>query len=148
MADILIYAIYNTTSGEITKVFGVGIDDILTIPGNTGVGEASSLETSVNATTQYYVSSVITTRPLFTSVGSWDTTTITANGISSATFGSSLPNPTTAVITTPPDAGTFNTVSATITTGSFTITTPVAGTYQVTLTAFPYQQLTTTITAT
>lgn len=147
MSDLLIYAIYNTTTGEIKKVFGVLPDDTVTVPANVGSGEASSLETSVDPDTEYYVSGVKTTRPLMTTVATWDTTSITANGTSSATLGPSLPNPTNILVSFSIPSIDGSGTSITETSGSFSLTTVAAGSYTVTATAFPYQTYTTVITA-
>ena len=136
-------------SGEILKSivydsdYYIAGDVIANQPANTTIYTANVSDTG---DTIYAFGGNIIARPLFTSVGSWNTLSITANGVSTASFISSLPNPTQVSIVLPSGLGSSHSGTS-VTTGTFNLTTTVAGSYVVTFTAFPYQTLTTTITA-
>lgn len=134
--DTLRYAIYDNTTGMILSILEVLADDTVTIPGNTGVGQTAVQDDTVDDDLHYYVAGVRTNRPLLSTANSWSATTVVANGINTITFGSSLPNPTTANVSSiTGDAG----LSGTVTDGTFEFSTNIAGSYFVDLEAFPYQ---------
>lgn len=145
---MLTYAIYNTTSGAITKVISIDDADILSIPANTGVGEASSLETTVDPDNYYYVGATKTARVsldticTFTNSGSvWN-----ADGSDTIVYGSALPNPSTATVSCA--ANSFADYGViTITDGTLTLTTTVVGDYTIVISSFPYLDKTITVSA-
>lgn len=146
----LTYNLADNTTGEIIAQIGVDTDnDANAVTNNTPSGATAYVGDPLDTSAiYYYVSGVKTARPLMSTVGSWNTTSITADGISTATFGSSLPNPTTVVVQLPIGVGLTIPGPITVTTGSFSLTTPVPGIYNVIIDAFPYVQLATEITAT
>lgn len=140
------YTVYDNTSGQI-QYFG-------TVPDSTHyalipvtVYQTLTTDSIDSDAHWYYVSGVLTARPLLTSVASWSTTSITANGVSSAVFGSGIPNPTTVSIIQQGNKA-VTPVSGTITSGTLTITANYPGTYLVTMNVFPYQDYSQVITAT
>jgi hypothetical protein len=162
----MFYAIYeNGTTGNtnIGYIYGVGY-----CPDGQEAGQAvlsnQSILTSATPITPntYYVtnypsSPTLSTLLSFTTSNSWNTTSIPNNGTTQAIFGSSLPNPTTAsiAITNSPTTLAYSRgspatvyMNQTITDGSLVMTSTVAGLYTVTLSAFPYQTYTATITVT
>lgn len=145
-----LYNIADNTTGEILSQIGADVTlDANAVTDNTPSGTTAYLGLLTDKPSEwYYVAGVKTARPAFSTVGSWNTLSITADGVDDATFGSSLPNPTTAVVVVPSNLGIEVPASVSITTGSFTLTTDTPGKYQVTLDAFPYMQETYTITAT
>lgn len=144
------YNIVSNISGAIVTRIGVdlaldpnGVSNNL--PANTSayVGLQSDSENDL-----YYVGNIKTSRPLFTTVGSWNRTNIVANGSNVATFGNTLPNPTQILVIVPANKGLPIPGQINETSGSFSLTTTIPGTYTVVFDAFPYKQLSTTITAT
>lgn len=135
------YAIYDTTTGQILKVLNAPLDIVL-LEVTTGVDYLECPDDTNDR--DYYVSSgAITARPALP--GSWSSTSIVADGTSAATI-SSLPNPSTVTIRT--NAGSVNPITVmTIIDGSFSLTTTQAGGYFVTISAFPYLDINTLITA-
>lgn len=138
------FVIYLTTTGQVLRT-GVCADDDFAL--QAGAGETAIADTA-NDQTDYYPSGVKTTRPLITSVATWDTTSIVANGTAKATLGATLPNPTTAFIEPPSGLGFASVPVQTVTDGTFRLSTTVAGAYLVTVKAFPRQDYTVTINAT
>jgi hypothetical protein len=96
---------------------------------------------------QYVSADVVITRPLLTTVATWNKTVFSANGTDQATLGSGLPNPTTISITPPAGKGIPAIADQIVTAGSFAFTTTVMGDYIVIAKAFPYQDYTVTIKA-
>lgn len=145
-----LYNIADNTTGEILNQIGADVTlDANAVTDNTPAGTTAYLGDLTDKTTEwYYVAGVKTARPAFSTVGSWNTLSITADGVDDATFGSSLPNPTTVVVVVPPNLGILVPASVSVTTGSFVLTTDTPGEYIVTLDKFPYVQQTYTITAT
>lgn len=144
-----LYNIVKDTTGEIERQIGADItNDATAVSSNTPSGYSAYLGDLADTPEKfYYVGATKTAKPVFTTSGSWDTTSITANGTSTATF-SSLPNPTEVVVIVPFVQGVSQPGLITVTSGSFALTTTVPGNYVVTFATFPYQPLTTTITAT
>ncbi len=138
------FTVYNTTTGEILRT-GQVPDDMLTIQAQTG---ETVVEAIANPATEYYSAGVKTARPLLTTVATWDVTSIIANGTFKATLGATLPNPTTVSVKPPANSGIAAIADQTVTDGTFTLATTVAGAYVVTAKAFPYQDYTVTINAT
>jgi hypothetical protein len=141
----------DSTGGIVGQITGDVTLDTGLLTNNTPVGHTTYLGQATDTVDNlYYPSGTRTTRPLFTTSNSWNATTITANGTSTATFGSSLPNPTSVVVEY------TNTISSSqqvlqsldTTDGSFSLNTTLAGTYLVSFTAFPYQKYSQIITAT
>lgn len=138
------FVIYKTASGEILRT-GQVPDDMLTIQAGTG---ETVVEAIANPATEYYSAGVKTTRPLLTTVATWSALTLVANGVATVTLGATLPNPTKINITPPANLGIAAIAEQTVIDGSFVLSTTVAGAYQVTAKAFPYQDYTVTINAT
>lgn len=138
--------IFDTTTGAVNRVF-TG-DDMMN-PYLAGAGEDYIIGNYPDD--QYYIVSPTgtktpTARPALSTVATWNTTSITANGSSTATLGSGLPTGTVVrFLDVPPELTRPNDV--TVTGGVFDLTTTVRGTFQVVVTAFPYLETTTTITA-
>ena len=154
------FAVYITATGQVNRI---GSCDSTAVSAQAQTGETAVDTTTivVDPATQYYLSGVLTARPLMTSVATWDVTSITANGTSTATLGFGLPNPTTVNVTAsvnllsfsqvyrlPPTVTTVLTSTDTVTTGSFLLKTEMVGEYEVTAIAFPYQSNTVIITGT
>lgn len=134
------FIVYRDSDGAILRS-GECPDDTLSLQAQT---DETAIEGEANDSTQYISGGVVTARPTLTAT--WNKTTITANGSDTATFGSTLPNPTTVTVGVP--------VSATapeaeqVTTGTFSIATPISGEYTVTvMPPFPYMPVTQVITA-
>lgn len=144
-----LYNIADNTTGEIVLQLGVDLDiDPNGVTNNTPTGTTAYLGDPTDKPDDwYYVAGVKTARPEFSTVGSWDTTTITADGVDAATFGTGLPNPTIISVVVPVFSGIQPVTPFEETSGSFSITTPARGEYRVSFTAFPYRPLTTTLTA-
>lgn len=134
------YNIVDDTTGIIISQIGVDLDnDQNAISDNTPPG-LTAYQGDENDTPGdfYYVSGVKTARPEFSTVVSWNTLEITADGVSSATM-SGLPNPTTILVTVPQNLGLDIPGEFVETSGSFTLTTTVVGTYDVFIEAFPFK---------
>lgn len=130
------FIIYTTSTGEIRNY--IEQDDISDAP--TGPAGTSTMEVTVGlAASLYYVpSGVLTARPYLSSVATWDSTTLTANGVDTVTLGSGLPATTTYTITPLSDNG-VDVVTGSVTDGSLTITTDAVGPFKVELDGiFPY----------
>lgn len=140
MAFIL-YNIVKDSTGEIVSQIGADLDlDSTAVTANTPAGHTAYEGLMTDTTYEwYYVGATKTARPLFSSVATWNTTTITANGTSTATLGPGLPNPTGVVIDIPRSSGLDIPAPQTVTSGSFSLTTTVPGVYRVQVKAFPYQ---------
>ena len=127
-----IYAIYYTANGEINQIYQGDDPSAFVGPDEDTI----IVDDSVSDTTSYVLGGVITPRPLLTSINSWDTTSFTADGVTTITFGSSLPVGTAYTIKSPLGVASD---SGTITDGSLSISTVVPGEYLLTLEIFPYQ---------
>lgn len=141
------YAVFLESTGECLRA-GTSLQEDITQQA-FNPGEVSLVVTLEQADPElvYMLGGVAVDRPLLTSMATWDTTTITANGTSSATLGPTLPSGTVIRFTGAPAAlGEID--DLTETSGSFIMNTTIAGDYTVTATLFPYQTLTTIITAT
>lgn len=146
------YVIYNDSTGKITQ-FG-RIDSQPTFEGAPEApaplvpsGHTRLTNESVDSDlTWYYPSGVKTARPLFSTVASWNKTTIDGDGVDAATFGSSLPNPTSASYRKG-TTGPWSTETS-VTSGTYSFTATESGTYYIRLSAFPYQDYEATITVT
>jgi len=101
------------------------------------VGE-TVIEGTANDATQYILAGVVTDKPQLALTP--DKTTVIADGVDVSTT-LSVPNPTNVVITGPAND------SFQVTDGSLELTFDTAGTYTVTLSAFPYLDQTIEITA-
>jgi len=149
---MIYYAIYTVATGEIQKVISLSEDDTTdTVANNVSVGEdfitadAEPLRDEV-----YVVSGVLTARPALSAIATWNKTSITANGVDSATLGSGLLNPTT--IKVHPDVDAMKNggdgALVVVTDGSITFATEAAGKYDFeVVNPFPYLPTTYTITA-
>lgn len=145
----LTYNLADNSTGEILHQVGVDLDnDANALTDNTPAGTTAYAGDPLDSPNDwYYVAGVKTARPAFSTVGSWSATSITANGVSTATFGSSLPNPTTIIVSVPVGSGLDIPGPITETSGSFSLTTTVPGDYYVMFDAFPYKQVIQKITA-
>ena len=146
---MLNYAIYNSTTGQITKELFILDDDSVTVPGNTSVGELSSLITTETKETHYFVANVITVRPNLDSICSLTNSgnVWLANGSDTITYGNALPNPTYYELSHLSDTE-IAVQTGNITTGSLSLTTVSSGDYRLFFRAFPYQDKTIILTAT
>lgn len=138
------FVTYLIATGLVLRA-GVCADDDLALQAGTG---ETAVEDTASDLTDYYPSGVKTTRPLITSVATWDTTSITANGTAKATLGAGLPNPTTVRVIPPAGMGFAAVAAQTVTDGTFRLSTTVTGAYVVRVEAFPYQDYEVTINAT
>ena len=138
------YAIYDSTTGEIRSYMSCDPSEIAaSTPSGCSYLALTSLPDG-----EWYIdltsTPTITAKPAFT--GSWSSTSITADGVSSASI-SSLPNPTTIQFDSFP--GAIDAIPNHIeTSGTFSFTTTYPGSYTVRVMAFPYTDFITTITAT
>jgi hypothetical protein len=89
---------------------------------------------------------VLTTKPLITTVATWDVTTIDADGIDAATLGAGLPNPTEISIQIITAEGAETIAPFNATTGSLVLKSLIIGTYLVTARAAGYKDYTVSIT--
>jgi len=155
------YAVYITSTGEVLQ--NGSCDDTMVALQAQSAGETAidTGEIVVDSKTQYYVAGVLTPRPLLTSVATWDVTSIVADGVSTATLGPGLPNPSTVImegsipdIINKDSTYRFTTSSGIVpaidevTDGSYTITTTTTGLFTIIVESFPYQTYTTTISGT
>lgn len=145
----LTYNLADNTTGAILNQLGVDLDnDANALTDNTPSGTTAYVgDPSDTPNDWYYVAGVKTARPDFSTVGSWSSTTITADGVSAATFSSGLPNPTTIIVSVPIGSGLDIPSPITETSGSFSLTTTVPGDYYIMFDAFPYKQVIQKITA-
>jgi hypothetical protein len=146
------FAIYNTTTGEITKTLVAGdnytITDVLL---NAASGENAMLVSSGVVPSTHYIN--VSGTPTETAKVSLDTIcsytnsggTWSADGVDTIVYGSSLPNPTNYVIQFADQP--LNNLTGQITDGTFTLTTSIKGDYVINLSAFPYLNKTITTTA-
>lgn len=140
------YTVFTNSTGKIDS-YGVVPDaaHYALIPFVSGqTVTTDSIDTDAN---WYYLGGVLTPRPLLTTLATWSTLAITANGISSAVLGSGLPNPTPVSIQLLNKSGVMP-VTGSVTTGSLTITANYPGSYQVTTNIFPYKDYQVIIVAT
>jgi len=77
-----------------------------------------------------------TERPVFSDTWNFDKSSILPDGIDSTTIGPGIPNPTKCYIAAPYDIEQIEPFD--ITDGQLSFTAPSAGTYIITLSAFPY----------
>lgn len=134
---------YNISDGKIIQT-GKCQPQLLSAQ-TTSTGQ-SVIDGIADLSKSYISGGVVTPRPLFTTSSSWNTTSITANGTSTATFGSTIPSGTVATII----ANTAKVASITpitITDGSLNITSNVVGTYDITFSKFPYLDYKVRVTA-
>ena len=89
----------------------------------------------------------LSTKPLITTVATWDVTTIDADGVDAATLGAGLPNPTSISILIITARGAEQIAPFDVTDGSFVLKSLIAGTYSVTARAAGYKDYTVSITA-
>lgn len=130
------FVLYTTSTGKILNYIE---QDDLSDPPTPGSGQ-TVLEVSVGTvvTDYYVVDGVVTLRPDLSAVATWDSLTLTANGVDTVTLGPSLPASTTYTITQTTDNG-IDPVTGTVTDGSLTITTDAVGSFVVQLDGvFPY----------
>lgn len=137
------FVVYNTSTGAIQRSGMCPASEV----GLQAASGESVLEGSANDLTQYVSGGSLSSRPLLSTVATWNKTALSPNGTDQATLGSGLPNPTTISITPPPNLGISPIADQIVTTGSFSFTTTVMGDYVVTARSFPYQDYTVTIKA-
>jgi hypothetical protein len=142
-----LHAIYNTTTGQVTKVIGLDpTTDVFTVAANIGAGEAAYYNTSgdfYSAEEQYFPSGVLTTRPKITNAGvaPINYRNFIADGADTVTWGTALPNPTYINFDTPLEAQGL--IDHMETSGSLSLKTMVPGNYNIEFRApFPYQAYT------
>lgn len=141
------YNIVSNTTGEIIRQLGgdTSIESNI-ITDNTPSGTTAYLGLQTDTNNEfYYITGTKTSRLIFSSVGSWDKQSIVANGTDTATFSSSLPNPTQIVVSVPNGLNIPGPINET--SGSFSVNTTVPGDYIVTFISYPYKQQSYTITA-
>lgn len=134
------YAIYLLSDGSINQLY-TGDDPTPYVDPGEGV---AIVDPEVDDDTHYFPAGVLTVRPYFDTVASWNTTTLGADGVQVITYGSSLPSGATYEVIPPQGVAVS---SGTITDGIFSMKTLVIGSYQLTLRKFPYQDYTVRITA-
>lgn len=161
---MIYFAIYTTTTGAIQKVVGISDPaDVGIVAVNTAAGESSVQAPEPEITDpitpsiapsadKYYVTGGdLVLRLELTTLTDWDTLTIDADGTDAATIGPGLPD--TALVSIVPDAdviaaGVKPSTTIEVDDGSFAFTTPLAGTYTVSVSnVFPFLDYTTEITA-
>lgn len=120
-------------------------DALATFPLATGQAILEDVEADG---TYVIVAGAPVARSLLTTVATWDTLSILANGTAKATLGAGLPNPSKISVTPPGNLGIAAIPEQTVTDGSFTFATPLPGAYVVTVSAFPYLDYEATINAT
>lgn len=145
-------AIYNTTTGEVKKLIQVpdGYDTVTIANLNTESGQAAISVSDNFAKEYYYIDpGTLTETP---KLNFDDTNTLTntggvwlADGVDSITYGSSLPNPTSYFMQTDVDG--LDGLHGDITDGLFELTTEKPGTFNITLSAFPYVDKVITVSA-
>lgn len=136
------YIIYRISTGEILSYGTTFEEDLNNIPydPSNDIVEVSDL---VNNLTQYWDGLEVVNRPAFSESNNWNTLFIDSDGVSQATFGPNLPNPTTVNIVGPNNV---LPVDGTIIDGQLEVTVNYQGTYTVTLNSFPYMEEIFTIT--
>lgn len=141
------FMVYDTASGVVLRS-GQCPEELLAI--QAGAGEtAIEVPTGIDEPEDYYMSvGEPVAKPLITTVATWSTLAITANGVSAATLGAGLPNPSTVVIRPPADLGIANIANQIVTDGTFNLTTTVPGDYTVKVSATHYLDYEETISAT
>lgn len=142
------YILYTTATGEITSTVTAVVESenldltyIMTMHPDFDSDIQSFMETDerVDPSTAYVLSNNISPRPLFSTVATFDKTTIDADGTDSATLGPSLPNPTQiSCLQVPVGGGTVELTE--ITDGKIVIKSSLPGLIYFNLQAFPYQQ--------
>lgn len=141
MTDI--YSIYNATGLIVKKLQTLDVD---LANANVESGEFI-LNSDLDPETQYITgvgtTNTITTRPLLSTIVSWNTTTITANNSSTATL-SGIPVGSNYNITVPTGV---TSIPPGTTTTSLNFKTDFPGLYTVEIDSFPYQLYSQTITA-
>lgn len=137
----MIFTVYNTTTGMVIKKINA-VDSV--VAGWQVESGQSIIQQDLNSETQYLVSSTPTTRPLLSSIATWDSTTLTADNIDTVIL-SGLPNPSNYSIQTP--LGVSPITSGTITDGTLEFKTDFTGTYTIVIDSFPYQLYSQNITA-
>lgn len=134
------YAIYLLSDGSINQLY-TGDDPTPYVDPGEGV---AIVPAEVDDDTHYFPAGVLTVRPYFDTVASWNTISLGADGVQVITYGSGLPSGTTYEVIPPQGVAVS---SGTITDGIFSMKTLVIGTYRLTLRKFPYQDYTINITA-
>jgi hypothetical protein len=89
---------------------------------------------------------VLSTKPLLTTVATWDKVSIHATGTDAATLGTGLPNPTEISIQVITAEGAETIAPFNATTGSLVLKSLIIGTYSVTARAAGYKDYTVSIT--
>jgi len=130
--------IYNTSTGEILRNLDM-VEEYF-------IDQVQSGESLYNDYADPNLMYFISNLPVFknTNPSTIDTTTITANGSSTATI-SSIPNPSTAFFTVPEGANPID--STTIIDGTIAFSCNTIGEYTITLSSIPHLTETFTITA-
>tara|TARA_R110000851_G_scaffold211412_5_gene363989 strand:+ start:3544 stop:3996 length:453 start_codon:yes stop_codon:yes gene_type:complete len=147
------YITYNTLTGKIGVNYSGSIlsaDMVLALL-NDNEDYITSTDVTQYTGNLYYItdlgnSNTISARPIMSNFASWNKTSIQADGVDEAVFGTSLPTVNVEVI--PNGILEIETSSITVTDGSFEFSTPYAGKYVINIDYFPYQYYTETIKAT
>lgn len=141
------FAVYKTGTGQIVQA-GTCQEEVLDL---LVKGTDESLITDdvfVYTFSHRIVAGVPELRPDITTVATWDTLTVLANGVAKVTLGPGLPNPSVIEVGVPSDLGLAPVPAQTVTDGSFTFATTLPGAYMVAVKAFPYMDYEVTINAT
>lgn len=134
------FIVYSDLDGRILRV-GECVDALFDSQSLSG---ESVIEGEANDEEEYILAGVITPRPEITAI--WNKTAISADGADTATFGSTLPNPTDISVMVPD--GAISPEVETVTSGTFEFATPIVGEYTLSIVPpFPYQPISQVITA-
>lgn len=141
------YVLYENTTGKIVGDGDVSTSDQV-LQQNTA--SLTAIAGAGSIALNYVLSGVITARPALSTVatvtnaGGW-----AANGSDVYSYGTGLPNPTTVSIKANGASGyNFTNIPPfTVADGVLNLTTTMPGDYVITLTAFPYQDQTLSVTA-
>lgn len=139
------YTIYVIATGQVVQSGTCADDALASFP--LAAGQAILEDAELDGD-QMIVAGAPAARPLLTSVATWDTLAIAANGIAKATLGAGLPNPSSILVAPPARLGIATPPEQVVTDGTFTFATTVPGAYVVTVSAFPYLDYEVTINAT
>lgn len=143
----MIFVVFNSTTGKILRTINTSLSSYTPSIISGELFIASTV--IVDKNTQYVINigttNDITTRQLLSTVVTWDSGTLTADGVDSCTL-SGLPNPSSYNIAVP--VGVDAIPDGVITDGSLVFKTNQSGTYIITIDSFPYQLYSQTITAT
>jgi len=141
------FTIYVTATGQIVQAGACQAEAASLLAADVGETLLTS-ETDVYSLDQMIVNGAPVARPQLSSVATWDTLAVPADGVSKATLGPGLPNPTAILISPPKGRGIGAIPVQVAIDGSFRFATSVPGDYVITVNEFPYMDYEVTINAT